>query len=50
VDPITSVYVDYDTEAENSNKLKSLGRTVFNRSSNQQSPKSSFDKEQGISA
>lgn len=51
VDPITSVYVDYDTEGENSNnKLKNLGRTVFNRSSNQQSPKSSFDKEQGFSA
>lgn len=45
VEPITSVYVDYDAEGENSNKLKSIGRTVFNRSSNNQSPKSSMDKD-----
>lgn len=44
-EPITSVYVDYEAEGENSNKLKSIGRTVFNRSSNNQSPKSSMDKD-----
>lgn len=41
VEPITSVYVDYDGDG-NVNKLKSLGRNVFNRSSNM-SPKSSMD-------
>lgn len=46
VEPITSVFVDYDAELENSNKLKSLGRTVFNRTAGQ-SPKSSFEKDSG---
>lgn len=45
VEPITSVYVEYGAEGENSNKLKSLGRTVFNRSSNNPSPKTSMDKD-----
>lgn len=43
VEPITSVFVDYDTEGDNSNKLKSLSRTVFNRKD--QSPKASMDKD-----
>ncbi|ROW15509.1 hypothetical protein VPNG_02398 [Cytospora leucostoma] len=47
VDPITSVFVDYDAELENSNKLKSLGRTVFSRTAGQ-SPKSSFEKDSGF--
>ncbi|KAJ9148447.1 Phosphoinositide phospholipase C [Pleurostoma richardsiae] len=42
VDPITNVYVNYVEDADNTNKLRSLGRTVFNRSSNM-SPKSSMD-------
>ncbi|ROW08945.1 hypothetical protein VMCG_02717 [Cytospora schulzeri] len=46
VDPITSVFVDYDAELDNSNKLKTLGRTVFARSAGQ-SPKSSFEKDSG---
>lgn len=43
VEPITSVFVDYDGEGDNSNKLKSLSRTVFNRKD--QSPKASMDKD-----
>lgn len=43
VEPITSVFVDYEAEGENSNKLKSLSRTVFNRKD--QSPKASMDKD-----
>lgn len=43
VEPITTVFVDYEAEGENSNKLKSLGRTVFNRKD--QSPKITADKE-----
>lgn len=46
VDPITSVFVDYDAELEKNNKLKTLGRTVFNRTAGQ-SPKSSFEKDSG---
>ena len=42
VDPITSVFVDYTEDGDNVNRLRSLGRTVFNRSSNI-SPKSSMD-------
>lgn len=45
LEPITSVFVDYEVEGENANKLKSISRTVFNRSSNNQSPKSSMDKD-----
>lgn len=43
VEPITSVFVNYDGEGDNSNKLKSLSRTVFNRK--EQSPKASMDKD-----
>lgn len=43
VEPITSVFVDYDGDGDNSNKLKSLSRTVFNRKD--QSPKASMDKD-----
>lgn len=50
VEPITNVYVAYENEDDNSNVLKTLGRTVFNRSSNNnshnsQSPKSSLDRD-----
>ncbi|KLU84826.1 phosphoinositide-specific phospholipase C [Magnaporthiopsis poae ATCC 64411] len=40
VDPATDVFVDY-TEEESVSKLRSIGRTVFNRGTN--SPKSSVD-------
>lgn len=43
MEPITSVFVDYDGEGDNSNKLKSLSRTVFNRKD--QSPKASMEKD-----
>ncbi|CAN8095763.1 unnamed protein product [Discula destructiva] len=48
VEPMTTVFVDYETDVENSNKLKTLGRTVFNRKD--QSPKASIDnKESAVS-
>ncbi|TLD24806.1 hypothetical protein PspLS_06182 [Pyricularia sp. CBS 133598] len=41
VEAPTDIYIDYQEGTESVNKLRSLGRTVFNRSNN--SPKSSVD-------
>ncbi|TPX06927.1 uncharacterized protein E0L32_011151 [Thyridium curvatum] len=48
VNSATSIYVDYSEEApENTNKLRTIGRTVFNRSANM-SPKTSLDGAQSF--
>lgn len=49
VEPMTTVFVDYETDVENSNKLKSLGRTVFNRKDQSPKPQPQPEKESASS-